>query len=104
MGRVVATPMVAWPSSTLRALWEVGGAVDGAVVPGVPGLSWARSFFQAIVADGFVQCVRQHAEKLADGGHFHAFIEQGLGLGEEFIGELVALPRRSRTEKRGGSF
>jgi len=100
MGRVVATPMRAWPSFTLRTLWVVGGVVS----PGVPGLSWGRLFFQAIVTDGFVQGVRQHAEALADGGYFESLIRQGLGLGEEIVGELVTLTRRGRTEKRGGTF
>ena len=51
-----------------------------------------------------MQGVGQHAETLSDGRHFHAFIEQGLGLGEEFIGEPVTLARRGRTEKRGRTF
>jgi len=46
-----------------------------------------------------MQGVGQHAETLSDGRHFHAFIEQGLGLGEEFIGEPVTLARRGRTKK-----
>jgi len=92
--------MAARPSSTLRALWVVGGGLAA----GVAGGSWARSFFQAIVADGFVQCVREHVEFLADVGHFDSFIKQGLGLGEEFGGEFVALTRWGRAEKRGGPF
>jgi hypothetical protein len=51
-----------------------------------------------------VQCVGKHAEALSDVGHFDSFIEQGLGLGEEFGSELVTLPRRGRAEERGGPF
>ena len=57
-----------------------------------------------MVADGFVQGVRKNAEALCDGGHFHGFIEQGLGLEEEFGSELVSLTWRGRTEERAGSF
>jgi len=61
-------------------------------------------FFQAIVADGFVQSVRKNAEALCDGGNFQTFIEQGLGLEEEFGSELVSRTRRGRAEERAGSF
>lgn len=50
-----------------------------------------------------MQCVGKHAQTGANGRHFHAFVEQGLGLGEEFIGESATLPWWSRAEKRGGT-
>jgi hypothetical protein len=57
-----------------------------------------------MVADGFVQGVRKNAEALCDGGYFQIFIEQGLGLEEEFGSEFVSLTRRGRAEERAGSF
>jgi hypothetical protein len=104
MERVVARPMVACPSSSLRALWVVGMAFADGGAAGASGVSGALLFFQTVVADGFVKCVGEHAEAFSDFGHFESFIEQSLSLGEEFGGELVPLTWRSRSEKGSGSF
>ena len=63
----------------------------------------AGSFFKATVADGFVKGVGEHAEFRADGWNVAAFIEHGLGGGDQFGGELVSLAGWSGAKKSGGS-